>query len=88
MLGQIHADLLALVDRSDPTLGVEPPATYAVTVRGRKRAGERPLLDNWFYPMALGQPLPMSPIWLDAELGVLLDLEASYEATCQVLRIT
>jgi len=68
-------------------LGENPPALYAVTVRGRKRAGTRSLLDTWFDPMALGQPLPTLPIWLDADLGVYLDLETSYEETCRVLRI-
>jgi hypothetical protein len=35
----------------------------------------------------LGQPLPVLPIWLDVDLGVSLDLEASYEEICRVLRI-
>jgi hypothetical protein len=83
----LYADLLDLIDRSDPMLGAEPPALYAVTARGRKRAGDRSLLDTWVYPMVLGQLLPSLPIWLDADLGVLLNLETSYEETCRVLRI-
>lgn len=84
----LYADLLELIGRSDPMLGAEPPALYAVTTRGRKRVRKRPLLDTWFYPMALGQPLPTLPIWLDVELGVFLDLETSYQETCHVLRIS
>jgi hypothetical protein len=83
----LYADLLELIGRSDPILGAEPPELYAVTVRGRKRVRKRPMLNTWFYPMALGQPLPTLPIWLDVDLGVSLDLETSYEATCRVLRI-
>ena len=83
----LYADLLELIGRSDPILGAEPPALYAVTVRGRKRGGKTPLLDTWFYPMALGQSLPTLPIWLDVDLGVFLDLETSYEETCRLLRI-
>jgi Protein of unknown function (DUF4058) len=83
----LYADLLDLIGRSDPMLGAEPPGIYAVTARGRKRTGKRPLLDTWFYPLALGQPLPTLPIWLDDDQGVLLDLETSYEETCRVLRI-
>ena len=45
------------------------------------------LLDTWFYPMPPGRPLPQLPVWLDTDLGVTLDLEASYEDTCRVLRI-
>jgi Protein of unknown function (DUF4058) len=83
----LYADLLGLIGGSDPMLGGEPPGLYAVTARGRRRAGKRSLLDTWFYPLALGQPLPTLPIWLDADQGVFLDLETSYEETCRVLRI-
>jgi len=68
-------------------LGAEPSALYAVSVRGRKRGGKTPLLDTWFYPMALGQSLPTLPIWLDVDVGVFLNLETSYEETCRLLRI-
>ena len=83
----LYADLLELIGGSDPMLGAEPPALYAVTARGRKRVRKRPVLDTGFYPMALGQPLPTLPVWLDDDLGVFLNLETSYEATCHVLRI-
>jgi hypothetical protein len=83
----LYADLLELIGRTDPMLGANPPPVYAVTVRGRKRVRNRPLLDTWFYPMALGQGLPTLPIWLDVDQGVFLDLESSYEETCRVLRI-
>jgi hypothetical protein len=68
-------------------LGAGPPAIYAATARGLKRTGKRPLLESWLYPMELGEPLPSLPIWLDVDLGIFLDLEASYEAACHVLRI-
>jgi hypothetical protein len=83
----LYADLLALIGRADPALGPDPPHLYAVTLRSRKRLRGRPLLDTWFYPLAFGRPLPPLPIWLDIDLGVTLDLEASYEDTCRVLRI-
>ncbi len=83
----LYGELLELIGRSDPILGVGPPGLYAVTIRGRKRAGKRPLLDSWFYPLEVGQSLPKLPIWLDADLGVFLDLEASYESACRVLWI-
>src|SRR5205814_9672568 len=71
----LYADLLELIGGSDPMLGAEPPRLYAVTVRGRRRVGKRPLIDTWFYPMILGQPLPTLPIWPDGDLRVFLDLE-------------
>jgi hypothetical protein len=83
----LYAELLDLIGRSDPMLGAGPPALYAVTIRGRKRARRRPLLDTWLYPMAGGQALPTLPIWLNDDLGVFLGLEASYEETCRLRRI-
>jgi hypothetical protein len=83
----LYADLLALIGRTDPALGSDPPHLYAVTLRGRKRARGRPLLDTWFYRMTPGQALPQLPIWLDVDLGVTLDLDGSYEDTCRVLRM-
>jgi hypothetical protein len=35
----------------------------------------------------MGQDLPTLPIWLTDELSISLDLEASYEQTCQILRL-
>jgi hypothetical protein len=85
----LYADLLELIGKTDPALGTEPPNLYAVTVRGVKRSGRRRAhLDVWFYPLTLGQPLSPLPVWLDVDLHVPLDLEASYEDTCRVLRIS
>jgi hypothetical protein len=83
----LYAELLEMIGRSDPMLGAEPPPLYAVTVRGRKRIRQRPLLDTWLYPMTLGQPLPTLPIWLELDLGLSLELDTSYEEACRVLRI-
>ncbi len=83
----LYADLLELIGKTDPALGAEPPSIYAVTLRGRKRIRKQPLLENWYYPLQLGQPLPPLPIWLDIDLGLSLDLEATYEDACRVLHI-
>lgn len=83
----LYADLLELIGQSDPTLGAEPPALYAVTLRGHTRIRKRPLLEAWFYEMHLGQPLPTLPVSLDVDLGVSLNLETNYEETCRVLHI-
>jgi len=82
----LYADLLALIDRTDPAFAPHPPSVYAVTCRGRK-IGQTPRLETWAYPLALGKPLPKLPIWLTEEEAIDLDLEASYEETCWVLRI-
>ncbi len=82
----LYTDLLALLDRLDPVFTVNPPATYAVTLRCRK-IGRKSKLQIWAYPLVVGQPLPTLPLWLSEALSVSLALEASYEETCRVLRI-
>jgi hypothetical protein len=82
----LYTELLALIDRSDPAFGLEPPPIYAVTCR-KWQAGRTTRLQSWAYPLAVGQPLPTLPIWLTESHAVSLDLEASYEETCRVLRI-
>jgi len=44
-------------------------------------------LQTWPYPLVVGQPLPTLPLWLSTDHSVPLDLEASYEDTCRMLRI-
>lgn len=80
--------LLARTGINDPALKGKLPGLYAVTMRSRKRPRRRSLLESWFYPMQLGQPLPTLPIWLDVDLNTDLDLEPSYEETCRFLRIS
>lgn len=81
----LYAELLALLGRSDPAIN-PPPSIYAVTCL--KRTGSpQTKLDTWFHSLVIGQPLPSLPVWLSETQIVLLDLEASYEETCRVLRI-
>lgn len=83
----VYADLLTLLGRIDPHLAPTPPHVYAVTLRTRQSDKGRPLLDAWFYPMTVGEPLPTLPIWLDHDRQILLPLETSYQETCRVLGI-
>lgn len=82
----LYGELLNYVQSSDPDLGDEPPAMYAVTVRMRFDGAHR-LMDNWYHPLLLGQPLPTLPVWLKETWAISLDLESSYEETCRTLRI-
>lgn len=82
----LYVDLLDLIGQSDPAFAPAPPTTYAVTCRGRK-VDDTPRFESWAYPLVVGQPLPTLPVWLSDDLAVSLELEASYEETCRVLRI-
>lgn len=83
----LYAELLTVLGRSDPALAPTPPDLYAVTLRTRKSDKNRPLLDAWFYPMTVGEPLPTLPIWLKPDIRVMLPLETSYQETCRILGI-
>jgi hypothetical protein len=59
----------------------------AVSYRAIGREEETQQLQLWPTPLALSQPLPTLPLWIAADFSVPLDLEASYRATCEDLRI-
>lgn len=82
----LYAELLSLMQSSDPALELVPPPIYAVTARMRLER-ERRLMDTWYHPLVIGQRLPTLPLWLTETLAVSLDLEASYEESCRSLRI-
>jgi hypothetical protein len=61
--------------------GLYAVAYRAVTVR------RSPRVQAWPEPLALGEVLPVLPLWLSLELSVPVPLEESYLATCRSLRI-
>lgn len=82
----LYAELMAFLGQSDVTLDPENPVVYAASCRwlcGEERA----LLETWRHVLAVGQPLPTLPLWLGADRCVPLDLEKSYEQTCEDLSI-
>jgi hypothetical protein len=82
----LYSDLLGLIGQTDPSLAPEPPFLYAVACRGA-RQDRAWLLETWFHPLVVGQPLPTLPLWLADNLAVPLELEATYEEACRILRI-
>jgi hypothetical protein len=44
-------------------------------------------LEIWSEALAVGQALPTLPLWLEADLAVPVDFEATYAITCRRLRI-
>jgi hypothetical protein len=82
----LYGELLEFLERVDPSLGNVPPPIYAADSRF-SRGGEAPLLETWANTLAIGQVLPTLPLWVAPDLPVPLELEASYEGTCRVLRI-
>jgi hypothetical protein len=82
----LYAELLAFLGQADSASASSPTSTYAATCHGT-RPKRRLLLENWYQPLRVGQPLPTLPLWLTSTYAVSLYLEASYEETCRVLRV-
>lgn len=80
----LYHDLLELIGQSELSGG--RPALYAVSCRATKK-DRTWLLEVWEQALTLAHPLPTLPLWLADNLAIPLDLEASYEDTCRVLRL-
>src|SRR5438477_43956 len=63
-----------------------PSTYYAVAYRFSKE-NEQWHLATWNERLTVGESLPTLPLWLASDLAVPLELEASYEEACRVLRI-
>jgi hypothetical protein len=83
----LYVEVLAALGHANPAVGTPPPSLYAATFRRRRRKQKLPLIDSWYFPMAVGEPLPTIPIWLSRDLPISLPLEPSYSETCRLLRI-
>jgi hypothetical protein len=83
----LYAELLELLGQSDLSMGAEPSPIYAAACRTTKK-GDTWLLETWSHMLALGRPLPTLPLWLADNFAIPLELEASYEDTCRVFRIS
>ena len=84
--GNLHVELLDLlqVQLSTPGQGVHD--LYAVVHRTAP-APQGLQLQTWAEALAVGGPLPTLPLWLEADLCLPLDLEATYHTACVARRI-
>jgi hypothetical protein len=82
----LYAELAEFLDLTPPAQRAVASHLYAVACRtGRNR--KQLQLEVWPARLRLGQPLPVLPLWLTRDLSVPLDLESSYELTCDSLSI-
>jgi hypothetical protein len=82
----LYVDLVEMIGQADPSFVSDQPAIYATECRW-SRDGETRRFRAWTHTLAVGQPLPTLPLWLADDLAVPLELEATYEETCSILRI-
>jgi hypothetical protein len=79
----LHKELL---DRLAVTREPWEPKLYAVAYRPALRSDETSL-DLWPHEIRLGEPLPHLLLWLRGDWCARVDLEATYERTCQEQRV-
>jgi hypothetical protein len=82
-LANLHAELMELLHQSIET--TELPLYAAAYRSSKEKDGWR--MDLWYEPLTLGIALPTMPLWLASNLAAPLELELTYEETCQVLRL-
>lgn len=82
----LHNDMMQLLGHQDTAAMADDAALYAVAYRPIRR-GDQDQIDIWPFTLALGQPLPVLPLALNAELCLPLDLETSYVTACQRRRL-
>jgi hypothetical protein len=82
----LYADLLDRLGHTDESLTHAPPTLLAAVCR-LVPVGDTWRFRAWNHTLALGQPLPTLPLWLADDFSVPLELEATYEQTCRILRI-
>lgn len=86
IINNLNSELLDLFQVQLSTPGQGARDLYAVAHRTVAEAqGLR--LETWAHSLALGASLPTLPLWLEAELCLPLDLEATYHAACVARRI-
>jgi hypothetical protein len=84
--GNLHAELLELLQTRLSTPSWGGRELYAIAYR-IVAGGEKLTLETWAETLNLGQALPTLPLWIMPELGLPIDLEATYQAACAARRI-
>ncbi|MGH7225247.1 MAG: hypothetical protein ACRELF_18655, partial [Gemmataceae bacterium] len=80
----LHQDLLArVIPGAQGELVAE---LYAAAYRPFSREGQ-PTLEVWNEALRLGGALPTLPLWLRGGIQLPINLDATYERTCQKLRL-
>ncbi len=84
--GNLHAELLDLLRLQISTPGQGAHDLYACAHRTMP-ASQGIRLEAWAYALTLGGSLPTLPLWIQPDLCLPLELEATYHAACAARRI-
>jgi hypothetical protein len=84
--GNLNAELLDLLQVQLSIPGQGANDLYASAHRAVS-ATDGLHLETWVHALNLGDSLPSLPLWLQPDLALPLDLEATYQAACLARRI-
>ena len=84
--GNLHADLLRLIEMTVATPGQDAADLYAAAYH-TITDGEALRLQAWMEALAVGARLPTLPLWIGADQSLPIDLEQTYAAACTARRI-
>jgi len=76
-LANLHVDFMAELGQTE---GPKLPHTYAVSYRTVVRDTANHL-ELWAHELTIGETLPTLPLWLNDEICLPIDLEATYSST-------
>ena len=82
----LHNETMRLMEAAKATLLPADVELYAVAYRPVLRK-ERPEIDLWTAPVAVGQPLPTMPLRLTGDLFVPVEFEPAYQEACRRRRL-
>ena len=81
-LANLHNVVIQLAEKVSRFAMEDDPPIYVVAYRLVRR-NEEDFIDHWPWPLAVGSELPTVPLALKGFGCVALDLEASYNETCE-----
>jgi hypothetical protein len=82
----LHNETMRLMNAPDVFLLPDDADLYAVAYRPVLRQ-DKPEIDLWTAPVAVGLPLPTLPLRLTGDLFVPVDFEAAYQEACRRRRL-
>jgi hypothetical protein len=83
--GNLHSELLQLLEVADDASGLGASDLYATAFRTVPTATAQ--LHYWTERLSVGAVLPTMPLWIAPELCVPLDLDKAYQVVCASSRI-
>jgi hypothetical protein len=84
-VANLHNEIMDLMQTANFRLPADA-SLYATSYRPVRR-DTREEIDAWYQALRIGEALPSLPLFLGGDLSLVMDFEASYQETCQRLRL-